>query len=434
VTLLFPLVGLLLAFVPIKGRSLGKWVPGLWTFGLRGARGQLTWQSRSPFKGHLMIMSPTSEMEPAEDKPPSLKGLKMLMANLIDVPGTKWGVMRDYYAQTFSITMRAWGHDFALLDPDEQAQRIQAWAMVIASYARQSPVEFVQWLERIVPDEDEGVIRYMRERFAHPTGHRHEVLITLTISERGWHRQMKRAGQGNLERGACVMLAQEASHLKNLLEGAGVTCSPVLSPRAYAAEIRAAYDPGLRARRAAIERAGGRPDVHPANAWPRRLREHFDSLESDGWWSRTYWVAEWPRVEVGPNFLSPLLLRSTCLRSIACIMEPLTSREAVADHRRALMAVEQDRKDRARTGFTDMPHHEAEEDLVVQLGRELADGHVSVRFSGYVTVTAHDAEELDQACQEVEQLASQSHLELERLIGAQEVAHTYTLPIGRGRR
>jgi hypothetical protein len=98
------------------------------------------------------------------------------------------------------------------------------------------------------------------------------------------------------------------------------------------------------------------------------------------------------------------------------------------------MAVEQDRKDRARTGFTDMPHHEAEEDLVVQLGRELADGHVSVRFSGYVTVTAHDAEELDQACQEVEQLASQSHLELERLIGAQEVAHTYTLPIGRGRR
>jgi hypothetical protein len=361
--------------------------------------------------------------------------------------------MRDFYAQTFSITMKAWGHDFALLDVGEQAQRIQGWAMVIASYARQSPVEFVQWIERIVPDEDEGVLRYMEERFQTtdgpaaardsyrslleqdaPAGHRHEVLITLTISERGWSRQMRKAGHGDLERGACVMLAQEASHLKNLLEGAGVSCSPVLSPRQYATEIRAAYDPGVRFRRAALERAGGRPDVHPANAWPRHLREHFDSLESDGWWSRTYWVSEWPRVDVGPNFLAPLLLRTSCLRSIACIMEPLTSREAVAAHRRAVMALEQDRKDRGRTGFTEMPQHEAEEDLVAQLGQELKDGHVTVRFSGYVTVTAHDAEELDRVSQEIEQLASQSWLELERVVGAQEMAHTYTLPIGRGRR
>ena len=27
----------------------------------------------------------------------------------------------------------------------------------------------------------------------------------------------------------------------------------------------------------------------------------------DGTWHATYWVAEWPRTDVGPDFLGPLL-------------------------------------------------------------------------------------------------------------------------------
>ena len=57
---------------------------------------------------------------------------------------------------------------------------------------------------------------------------------------------------------------------------------------------------------------------------------------------------------------------------------------------------------------------------------------MSVRFAGYVTVTAPDLGELENACSEVEQQAAQARLVLSRVYGDQELAFTLTLPICRG--
>jgi hypothetical protein len=66
--------------------------------------------------------------------------------------------------------------------------------------------------------------------------------------------------------------------------------------------------------------------------------------------------------------------------------------------------------------------------------QELADGHADYRLAGYVTVTAGSPDELEAACGEIEQAAQQSFLELRRLHGRQDVAFTWTLPLGRGLR
>ncbi len=64
----------------------------------------------------------------------------------------------------------------------------------------------------------------------------------------------------------------------------------------------------------------------------------------------------------------------------------------------------------------------------------MADGHASYRFTAYVTVSAAGIDELEAACAEVEQAAGRSHLGLERLVGQQELAFTYTLPLCEGLR
>ena len=63
---------------------------------------------------------------------------------------------------------------------------------------------------------------------------------------------------------------------------------------------------------------------------------------------------------------------------------------------------------------------------------ELADGHAQYRFSGYVTVSAPDPDELEEACGRVEQEAGQAGLELRRCYGDQARAFACTLPLGRG--
>ena len=73
-----------------------------------------------------------------------------------------------------------------------------------------------------------------------------------------------------------------------------------------------------------------------------------------------------------------------------------------------------------------------EEEVLVQREDELATGHASFRFSGYVTVSASDSQALDDACGRVEHVAGQAGLELRRCYGDQAIALTCTLPFGRG--
>jgi hypothetical protein len=165
--------------------------------------------------------------------------------------------------------------------------------------------------------------------------------------------------------------------------------------------------------------------------WAMASDESWAALRLDGMWHATYWIAEWPRLEVGPDFLSPLLIAAD-RRTVSLVMAPVAPERAARQVRAARAADAADEELRSRAGFLPSARRSREAEGVLQREHELADGHAEYRFSGYVTVTASDRAGLAASCAQVEQSAQESHLELRRLYGRQAEAFTWTLPLGRG--
>ena len=157
----------------------------------------------------------------------------------------------------------------------------------------------------------------------------------------------------------------------------------------------------------------------------------WDAVHTDATWHATYWIAEWPRVDVTPDFLGPLLF-SPLRRSITLIMEPISPSRAARQVAQARTADLADGELRRRGGFLVTARHTREKESVEERDVELADGHAQYRFSGYVTVTADTREELTTACLAVEQAAGQAGIELRLLYGEQDVAFACSLPLGPG--
>ena len=115
-------------------------------------------------------------------------------------------------------------------------------------------------------------------------------------------------------------------------------------------------------------------------------------------------------------------------------MEPLgpdTAARKVEASRTADLA---DAELRRRGGFVSTARHKRESEVLARRESELADGHASFRYSGYVTVSAPGEDELVAACDAVQHAAGQSRLALRRLYGDQASAYTCTLPFCRGLR
>jgi hypothetical protein len=157
----------------------------------------------------------------------------------------------------------------------------------------------------------------------------------------------------------------------------------------------------------------------------------WEAVHTDATWHATYWIAEWPRVEVTPDFLGPLFF-SPLRRSIVLTMEPVSPSRAARQVAQARTADLADGELRRRGGFLVTARRAREQRSVEERDVELADGHAQYRFSGYVTVTAGTLEELQNARAALEQVAGQARLELRLLYGEQDVAFACSLPIGRG--
>jgi hypothetical protein len=165
--------------------------------------------------------------------------------------------------------------------------------------------------------------------------------------------------------------------------------------------------------------------------WAMATDESWSALRADGTWHATYWIAEWPRLDVGPDFLSPLLLCDG-RRAVSVLMAPVPPDRAAREARAARAADVADEELRARAGFLPSARRSREAEGVLRREAELASGHAEYRFAGYVTVSGGDRHELEVACVETQQAAQRAHLELCRLYGRQEEAFTWTLPLGRG--
>jgi hypothetical protein len=163
------------------------------------------------------------------------------------------------------------------------------------------------------------------------------------------------------------------------------------------------------------------------------MEESWSAVRVDGMVHATFWVAEWPRVEVRSDFLAPLLL-GAARSAFSLVMEPLGPDTAVRRVEASRTADLADAELRRRGGFVSTARHARESEVLARREAELAEGHASFRYSGYVTVSAPSEEELASACEVVQHAAGQSRLALRRLYGDQASAYTCTLPLCRGLR
>jgi hypothetical protein len=231
------------------------------------------------------------------------------------------------------------------------------------------------------------------------------------------------------------VLLRELEALAERLAAADVQVVGVLRPGMLASTVRIAYDPWSRPGLARLAAADpDRDGIDAASAWPVATETGWASYRADGAVHATYWIAGWPRVDVGAAFLSPLLLHTQMVRAIAVTLESIAPLRAMREVEAARTSDAADQELRGRMGFIETARRRRIAEATERREEELADGHAAVRFAGYVTVSARNEEELEHDCAEVEHAAQMARLELIRLFGQQDDAFTYTLPLCRGLR
>lgn len=443
------LAAVAISFVPLAGRTAERWAPVAARWVRSGAARR--YRSPAPTQGAQATLRTGESARKASALPPTLADLDLLAT---PVPGGEIGVVRDRRRDTYVGALAASVGSFGLLDAGEQERRLAAWGTVLASFADEgSPVRRLQWVERTVPADGDAPAAYLQSERdpAVPLSSRtvasyieliegaadvtreHEILIALQVdARRGW-RAVRRAGGGAL--GACEVLKAELRSLADRLELCDVEVEGALRPRSLAAAVRHAFDPyGSRARKRLERLDPDREGADPALTGPVAAETSWSRYRTDSVLHATYWIAGWPRIEVGPAFLAPLLMRAGVLRTVAVTMEPISPRVAMRGAEHAVTMSEAEREAKERRGFRITARVRQRAGAAAQREEELAAGHAEVRFGGFITVSARDGRGLERSIADVEHAAQQARLELEPLYGEQEAGFTFTLPLCRGLR
>jgi hypothetical protein len=440
-------------FWPLAGRSAEEWLPVAGRYGRRRATGQYRYRSTAPLAG--VRVNGSSGPEPVVALPEPAEGLELLAAPF---RGETVGVIKDRRVRSYTAVLAVKVASFGLLGRAEQESRQASWGGVLASLAREgSPVTRVQWVERTVPADGDEIGRYLGDAWdrgavpleslpmrsyldlvgtAPAVTKDHELFVCVQVDAgRAW-RQIKRAGGKNdADAGGCAVLLRELEALVERLASAEVQVVGALRPGMLARAIRVAFDPWSRPGLARLAAADpDRDGIDEGTAWPVAAETGWASYRTDGAVHATYWITSWPRVDVGAAFLSPLLLHTQMVRSIAVTLEPISPLRAMREVEAARTSDVADQELRGRMGFIETARRRRIAEATAQREEELAEGHAAVRFAGYVTVSARSEEDLEHDCAEIEHAAQMARLELLRLYGQQDEAFTYTLPLCRGLR
>lgn len=428
-----------LALGRIGGRPLVEWVPSL----LRWAKGRL-----GGGRPWLSPLSPTAG--PAPDTPalPPPLGDQVILAV---GEGNVVGLAHDRRARTYAGTLRVAGKQFALVERGEQEGLLSLWGDALAAFCREGgPVVEVRWSEWAAPAGMEEQHAYLAEhgiddptdptvaayrqllRTAAPVATRHEVLLTVVVSA-----ARVRVGtrhHGDRRSAAVETLLEELGLLRRRLQGAGLATSAPLSPSELARALRVRLDPEViptldRRGRSLGDRAGL---VAPGDGGPLAARVAWRHWQVDGSYHRAFWFREWPRYDVGPTWMSDILLYGSAVRTVAACYQPVAPRVSRRTIARQAAKLESDAEHRRRTGFRVGAQHRRAAQAVDEREEELVAGYAELEYVGVVAVTAPDIETLERACAEIIQVSAGCGVELRPLDGRHDAGMATCLPLARG--
>jgi hypothetical protein len=437
------------ATVPLGGLTVEQWLPvGLaWLVTLLSGR---TGGGReAPVDGTVVALpTPSGAREarvtrgPRPSPPRELAGVRIVS---IPYAGRPLGVISERGGRRLTLLLAGRAPGFALADESEQQQRLAVWGDVLASASR-SAIRRIGWVERTAPAQGDGLARWLHEQrdpetpLNGPLGRsylelmdssaqatrEHQVILEVQIDA-----SLLRKDVGKRREQALINAAERVAQT---LQRARVQIDGALTAGGIARVLRVAFDPYALPQLAALRAASGTDELSEASAWPAGTKANWGHYRCDGALHATFEISGWPRADVGPAFLGPLLGPSEQVRSIAVTFEPLDPLRSLRQAEHEITRDETDRQTRLRFGQVETSRQRHASEAARHREAELASGHNEVRMAGFVTVSARDLEELEVACEEVIAQAGRANLELRQFYGQQSKGFTFTLPLCRGLR
>lgn len=413
---------LVAATASVRGRLLVDWLPVVVHWKLRTLLGQTAHvrRPRRPATTSLRL--------------PGVRGT----LHLAQAPTLGGVLVHDRRAGTVTAIACVHGRGFVLEDAAAQEYKVAAWGRVLASMCQQPALVRVQLVLRTVPGGP-GLVRrwWVENARAHGSWasrvvadlvsqdfaltRRQDALVAIAVrAPRGSNRHLTAAGLARIE--------QDLAAVAGALTAAELHLDGWVRPDQLGAVLRTAYDPA----------GAATTDTDPLGAaspllGPMGITENWSHLRTDSGLHVTYWVIEWPRSEVDPTFLQPLLLAPGAFRTVTLIAEPISAHVALREIRRGKVEQAADSAQRIRAGQIEDEATRADAAELARREQEIVAGHGDLAFTGLITVTGATPAELDAACAATEAAAAQAMCEVRRLVGQQGQAHlAATVPLARG--
>lgn len=448
------------AFIPLWGRNLDQYVPVIYNVMVQRFLGHHI------YRGGPVRMGRT-DTEPQLQLPGDLAHLELIPFDVGDGSGEQVAVIKDPIARTYTAVLAVEGDTFPLAASTTKRARIDHFDVLLAQLCTEGSVlARIQFLERTEPDSGQGLARdYARRGRADGSfaavsyeqlttsvsgvQQQHEAYVALSVSASKAASEIRRSGGG--DQGAAAVLFTEIDKANDALRACDVEVLGWCPPRQLGFVIRTAYDPAARAmldRRSGSEFDEGGGDtglpsgVDPAASGPMRAENQWGHYRTDSALHRTWWVMQWPRKEVLAGFMQPVVLSTTCRRTVSLTFEPMSSQQGNRRVSTKLNKTSGDDELRKKFKRRTTRRHVVESQDMNRREDELLDGAGLFRMIGYISTSATDNDAGDpdfdalaHQSGEIERLAQQSSLEIRRLYGEHDQAFAAAaLPFCRGLR
>ena len=440
-----------LALFPIQGRPAVDWAGPLGNHAYARARG------RARYLGGVSALHRCRDVA-SFDLPNLGPALRVYETHTTTGP-----VAAVRIRDRWMLVLRVRGANYVLADRASQERRVSAWGALLSQSGQEgSRVAAVQWLERTIPDSGHDLTEWWTQRGdmtatyaapyqrlieqAGPAATRHETFVAVAIDAHRLRRPIRQAGGG--PEGTTKVLIAECAWIRQALLAADIDVLGYLGAADLARVIRGQYDPASTTaldsrspgRRPARVRPSRRASRHakpvepcPVTAGPMAAEPHWDHYRSDSGVHAVYWIAEWPSVPVEAAWIFPLIALGGVRRTVSLTAEPIAPSRSLREIRSQRVAKRADDAQRRRIGQVETAQDDEEAAALDRRERELVRGHTEYRFTGWITVTATDRDELEAACALVEQASVRSALEVRRVYGEVDQAFLRgALPLTQG--
>jgi len=419
---------LALWFPVLNGMTAADLVPHLVHYTRDAVTGRRDWRSQGAFTGTRDRLQVLGRVPPPLDR----AGIRLL-------GGRDLGIVEDSRRQTWTGLLRISGQAFDLLTSEHQRALADGWMTLLADYCRSGDlVTRLQWVTRSVPDGGEAHVAWLKSAGAqvdeqyeelleqHSTDTmRHEFYVAVTISLRRAADAVR--GAWNVGMARERLLFDTLSDLADKLTSTGVSVDGYLGPADLTAVIRRGYVPDTTDRQ-----TNESLQLRPEQAWPAAIEAQWDYVRADDAFHAVYWVDEYPRVDVGLGFLSPLLAATGVRRTVSMILQPMDLTTSQRHAEASLVSQMSARKEREQRGFLTTAAQEAELASTARREQEIAVGYGEYQFATFLVVSAFWQGQLARDCVTVEAMARRSKLQLVRMYGQQAAGLAFSLPLGLG--